>query len=481
MSTRSQKSKAQMDTPEFIHWRAHRRFILGVERGEAGFRGAAALGLCIENSGNWIAASQKTDAEPTFYVPDADVTWLMLQDLPVGHWLTAMGREVHLATVRRTTQRFGMPSLRWNDMLTVADFRLLPSVGRAIRPEWLPYRVPHECFNGRELQHFRAFNAMNWALTSTAVHYRHGWLRQKKAFYEMLGLEYDREKVSLLFGEGVFSGAEQPYHWAPRPVLGFQAQVRKQLFERSIHNANGTREFTDDFRFEFLRSLEEGMPIVAHHDGKLLEVRRNQEWHGMPVVHLMVKYTDSQKTCSIIARPDVVIDHMGKFERGDMLGYDGPKLPKHWKTLRPALKWNEAQVLFKSHFLNTVHLWFDRQVMELKEDYVHVPAALASKAALGSAVENELYWDVTRAMPYYNPACDALIFPTLRLRGWDDFRIPVGELDVDLTPCDARFKHGRKPVQWQPLDREGRVLKSKMQQAEALRRKQARVAVKAAS
>lgn len=479
MSNRSKEKKAQLDTPEFVHWRAHRKFILGVERGEVGFRGAAALGLCIEDSGNWITTGRQVESEePTFYVPDADVTWLTLQDLPIGHWITAMNREVHLATVRRTAQRFGMPSLRWSDLLAVYDFRLLPSVGRAVRPEWLPYRVPSECLNARELQHFRAFNAMNWALTSTAVHFRSAWRGQKKPFYEMLGLPYAKDKTTLLFGEGTFNTVEQPFHWAPRPILGFQAQIRKHLFERSIHNANGTREFTDDFRWEFIRALEAGMPIVAHHDGKILEVRRNQEWHGMPVVHLMVRYAGSQKPCSIIVRTEVLVDQMGKFQRGDVLGYDGPKLPKHWKTLPPSRKWTEAQLLFKSNFLNVMHLWFDRQVSDLKENYVHVPAALASKAAMGSAVESELYWDVTRAMPYYNPACDALIFPTLRLTGWDDFRIPVGELDLDLTPHDSRFKHGRKPARWQPLDREQRRLQQEMNVAEKAKRRQP---VKAAS
>lgn len=502
MSATQKTKRDNLKSDEHIHWKAHRRLILGVAREAVGFRGAAALGMMMENSGNWTSGPPQADGEATTLVPDADISWLALQDLPASRWSTSLSRETHLATVRKTSQQFGMPRLRWGELQAAFDFRLLPVPSSTQRHALV--QPGRECLNSKCVQVFRAFNALNWALTSTAVHYRHAWKDSKKEFYDLIGLPYSKEATSLLFGEGVYNGAEQPHHWAPRPVLGFHERTRKHLFDYSTRNPNGSVTFTDDLQWAFIHTVEAGMPIIAHHNGKVIDVVRGQEWHDMSVVHLIVQYAESEndevvgedeegkpiiakkpikygKPVTIIARPDVLLEKTGKFKfkQGQVLGFDGPRLPSHWRTLPASKKWTGLQQVFKTAFNGVLHLWFDRQIMHLVDGYVHVPASLAAKAAMGAAVESMLYWDVTRAMPYYNPACDALIFPTLRMSYWDGFRLNVGELDVDLTPFDPRYRPERVK-EWQPLDRPQQVLKKQLRQRETASAKP-RVAAKVAS
>src|SRR5207244_3876162 len=66
-----------------------------------------------------------------------------------------------------------------------------------------------------------------------------------------------------------------------------------------------------------------------------------------------------------------------------------------------------------------------------------------------------LWWDTGRSLPHYRWELEAFVFPPVRLRRWDGFRLAMpGEVVVDASIGDSRFheteprirtgRHGKK-------------------------------------
>jgi hypothetical protein len=93
-----------------------------------------------------------------------------------------------------------------------------------------------------------------------------------------------------------------------------------------------------------------------------------------------------------------------------------------------------------------IRAWWERQWRYLRPGYVYAPADLASWAAtrLQSADPGALLWEVQRGRDYFQPDCDAFVFPTLSMRTWDYFRQALpGALESDFTPADLHFEPQR--------------------------------------
>lgn len=434
------------DSEDHNSWRTHRAVLAKVADEEVGYRGCVGIALVTDNSScnAWVEYGDRH-----LLIPDKDVRWLTMVDLPRSRWRAAPDREVHLLSVLRTTVRYGMPSLSPQGVENYFDFRRMP-FGCIERGEGVAMAGDEQhddTLNSDDHPHyFRVGNLLNWSCTSTAVHYRGTWNVAKKAYYRACNIERNGvDTPHLMFGESYWDHVERPFGWMPKPFLGFPQEAADQLFDRATRPGlmSGVRVFTDSFKLAFMADVDCGMPVISHIAGSVRKVRRGVHYHGMPCVVICIDGGDGAwHEIPIRTSASVVVAAGQEVKRGDVVAFDGPELPDGWNSYSLYKKWEgELPRRFgRQQLENCIRMWFDRQLLRIEPGYVHAPASLTSLAALGSADDTKLWWDVVSSQRYYNSGSDAFIFPTIKLGRWDDFRFPIaGDVDCDLTPASANF------------------------------------------
>jgi hypothetical protein len=435
------RSFEDFDSPEHKLWQAHRDLLLNVPAPVVGSKGCVALGLMCDLSGSndWVSDNRNS------FVLDRDVKWLTLQTLPRGKWTTARRREVDLAAVRHTTFKFGLPSLCGRGIEQQFDFRRMPFDKVELHGKLV--EAGTEVLNSAEHpQLFRAFNALSWAMTTTAFAYRRSWMEFRGSLDKVLGTADN--KPHLLFGDKVYHTVPNVRQWMPTPYVAFPAAIRDALWDRCTSPAMGsmTRVYTDSFKYEFLRDLSQGLPLTAPCDCTLTAVNTGRHFNHLPTTELVFK-TVKGKEFTLIARHEAKVKFVKgmAIKRGDIVATDGPELPKGFGGLSLHARWHTVGKLFAGTLMRTLQLWFYRRVKNLIPGYVHLPVSLCSLGTMGNAVDSKMYWEISKCDEYYSSLCEAFIFPTLRIFQWDDLRWGLpGEVEVDLMPNDARFVHGTK-------------------------------------
>jgi hypothetical protein len=411
-------------------WCDHRDLLRHISANDVGFRGCLGLGLLADNghSAEWPARGSRV------FIPDRDVTWLTMQDIPRGRWRSASDRNVQLACVRKTKMRFGLPTL--GEPEHSFDFRRMP-FSRFTRRGEVVQPGPDTLDSENHPQWFTVFNKINRTMSSTAFAYRLHWKRHRKLL----------DGTSAVLGRktGVENGMffdfiTPPAAWMPKAFIGFHMAAKSKLFDQCTDNRGESldRLYTDTFKDCVLADIDARMPVHAPIDGAIVEIKRMRD---LVIPHLEVRFAGPKKTTGTVKVFTTFTASVLKGQEvkaGDVIGYDSPPRPRDWENMPPAYRWNHVLPEMFGHYMGQVLcLWFERQIIQLQPGYVHLPVHLALPAAAAGGCDQMLYWaaDPSDALDYYDEAMDAFVFPTISLDSWDQFRLaPDGVTEFNLLP-----------------------------------------------
>lgn len=430
-------------------WETHAVVVGSAPPGAAsGSRHAIGLALVMEQDDgtSFAAVGDRT------LVPDRFVKWASIVDVPQGYMHP--DRAAHWATVRPTTVVHGMPTLAAGaEGDNARDFRLVPRPRRRVDPApgvvYTDARVA-PLDPGVDPQLMRVFTAVEWAMTSAAAHQSNPWKPVRPAVYAARGFDYDPDAETYLFGAAAYDGIAQPHTWMPRAYLGFEEEAADRLFDATVFPVAGSRvaHTPEGMRAAFVDDLGRMLAYRAPFDGRL-EAAKRGEYLGVPTVTLTLtrrrgpaeRVRFFQPTC-FLRRP-----LRSEFKAGDVLAEDRPRggaLPEEWYSMSVYGRWIKALALFGDAFNHVLRAWYSRQAVRVRPGLVHYPSCLTSVPASWAAVDGELMWDVGPGLEYFRDDCDAMVFPTIALRAWDDLSgVLPGDVAYDLTPTDPRFVPGR--------------------------------------
>jgi len=434
-------------SPEHQTWKKHRELLLNVSGDAAGFRGCIALGLLVRRVvGEAMLWGNKK------FLHNADVDWLSITDIPSGFFkMLRRRREVHWATRRQATTRFGMPVLSFGSEGSAAwDFRSMPfdSATLSDTVEGVDVQINHSpdvLSPSEHPQLFRALNALEWAATSTAFSYRGTWQAEKEHLFQTLGKKLSNPEDRLVvFGNNILMNhVERPDVWMPKAYLGFPLQLAGKLYDRATRPlAGGPPYFSDDLRRLAVKTIND--PYVAPYAGQVVKIVR-EVYHGLPAVALHLVLSNNKKYTHVIRfgqQAKIFRQQGAYFKAGEALGQENFILTPDWESKSPYTRWDKwLPRLLSPHFDAGIRVWFERQLVQFTPGVIHAPSAIAAVAALGNALdESHLLWDVSPSERYFNATCDTYVFPTIQIMRWDDFRGTLpGGVAYDLNPADPRF------------------------------------------
>lgn len=435
----------------------HHKLTLTVSPRAAGYRGCAGLGMVVvsQESPGWIYYGNQV------FISDAEIRWASLVDIPGGHWLVGgkrTRREVHLTRLHQTNYQYGMPRIAHNEE-GQWDFHVMAS------------GTP-DAFPGREYpQLLKAFNAIEWAMTAVAFHFKQDWQPRIEQFHATTGLP-KAKTPSLLFGQGVFTEWPQPSRWAPRAMLAFRENEAHLIFDRATRQVDKADPvYPHDLRRAFVRDSREGFQYVSKFAGHVLGITTIPEDGESPAITILeVQETDAphryeELRFTGLAHIDV---RMGEhFPAGALLAWETSPRPKPQYAWRENWDWLVNNVFSPQMLDHCMRCWFQRQMVSLKPGFVHVDSYLAALAAADMSVAEELYWDVSPCEMYFHEDCDTFIFPPIRLDCWDELTGLLsrwdnprgtisGAVEFDLTPTDDRFLSQERVAREEELDGGGR-------------------------
>lgn len=416
-------------------WCKHRDLLLHIQARDVGYRGCLGLALVLRPGNEDVSVGE------CLFIRDSHVAWAALQDIPVRRMPMSARREVHYASLRTTAVKHGMPTLGRETVLSNWDFRSMPRDsslrdGRTVTP-------PRDVLRPSEQpQLFRVFNRLNWAMTSTAFMSRSAWRPQRHFLFDAVGQPFHQDARLLLFGDGLKCEAlPGPSAWMPRPYLAFPASRQRELWALATRRGLAGEQpyYPRSLRRQFCDDLSAGLPVRVPVDGRFTGM--SEESHdGFPVTLLHFDTEgETGETVVRVSRHVRLEIHPGQLlHAGDVVARDAPPLPQRWEKVSPCHRWDRVLSAWpaREKLDGFLRVWFERQVVHLKPGFVHLPSDLACVAAMEAAVDAELYWDVTPALPYFAESCDAFILQTLRINGWDDWRgVLPGEIAFDFNPA----------------------------------------------
>lgn len=444
MATKQLDSYADLTRPEHEAWKRHRNLLGTLTAADAVFRNCLGLALLVKSqtSDSWVSL-----ADGRVFVQNANVSWASMTDVPPGYFQVdnARRREVTWASVRDTTMRFGVPVIeKGTEKYNAWDFRSLRKYHQADLPVLDADRDP---------QLFRCFNAMNWAMSSVAFNFNRDWTYAAPAFRravdDTFGVKHE-SPVLLVAGSGVYDGAAYPDQWMPKAYLGFKAELRHEVFDRATTmKAGQTDKYSYSLCDAFTTAMGDNLAHRAGFNGKVTKTAPNRTYRGIPVTEITLAGDRGEREVVrfMSSRCRLLKSANKEFKAGDVIAeerFDG-KLPKNWHDRPLGVKWNDRPAcpvvrLLGRHVDPVMRLWFDRQGVELVNGLVHYPSAIASVAALSTAVDSALFWEVSEALEYHRDDCDALVFPPLPIDRWFHMRgwLP-GDVEYDVTPTHQEF------------------------------------------
>lgn len=444
---------AQFATAEHEKWKLHRRMAMAVSKRAAGadFRGCFGLAMAVTG---FTQDSWQTVGEDMLFVPDNTVSWATLTDLPRGVMqLTPERKPVHWATVRPTTVKYGVPTLaRGTEKEFAWDFRAMPFSTTRVPDDVLGERTvrpPAHVMDSAKFRHlFRVFNAVETAMTTTATNTMPLWKPHAGLVRDLLGVaQDDPAKPLYAFGDKYFDEAASPYDWFPRAYLAFPEAIRDKVYDRSTRPASFTKAgptYTPGLRAAFVDAVGEGLAYRARFQGKVTAVTR-ATYMNLPVTEFkLVGDRGEEETIRFFRETCQIRKGFNtRFGVGDVIANErlDAKVPTTWYDKAFAARWYVCEHRLLPNRIDPVlRCWFDRQGVSLKEGYVHFPAQVASVAALSSADERHLFWEVNGGVDYLVDDIDAFVFPPVTIDRWFFLTgcLP-GDVRYDLTPSHPAY------------------------------------------
>jgi hypothetical protein len=418
-------------------WEAHRRLLLAIPATQT-WRGCVGLGLVVNDASNIVHEQGRV------LIPDRDVRWVSVIDVPRGSFRIARPREVHWATVRRTGIRYGMPTLSGEPEASV-DFRARPRC-RASRCLDFAGRGSALLTPVERTRLFRVFNAVNWSMTAAAFSCRRPWRARRQQLPACHTVQVPRTGLSKLPAEPSAPSANHSQNWMPVAYLAFRPSDHESIFDWSLgkrlllcghcdSNPLGQRVLDD---------LRQSMPVLAPCSGTFVGTLRSRR-RVLPTLELQFQdRCGGRRTVTVTDRARLRVRPAQAVRDGELVANDWPEaVPRQRGRTSPPRQWDllmRARIAARDRFDHWLRLWFERQFVAACPNFVHVPAALAAPAALGHAVDEGLFWDLSPAMRYFDEATDAFVFPPLPIKSWWDFAgVLPGEVAYDLTPTDGRY------------------------------------------
>lgn len=426
-------------------------------------------GLALVPGGNFLGSAEAT------FTADKGARWVSLHYLPPGHFRDPVRlRDRYLASVRRTTHRYGMPELSPQGVTAQYDYSLAPAASPA--GEELP-------LDDRQL--LRVCNALGWAMLSTAFRCRKVWAPYKEAFLAFLeakgGVELtcrakmrgfvqlftDREKrepdkeeklanVLVFGGDRTWSGATlRDRDWFPVPHLSFPSTIRDVLFDRVTLQelqTGVTRSLPDALVVHLADDLAahgQGVPFRVPFAGRYDSVEPVRKGGRLWYTHWFYtpggwRHLRSSRKLELLAEPGADLDV------GQLVGYEPVSVPAGFAKFHPGRKARELRRgLRREELADLAEDWFNRQLWEVVSGRIHVASHLCAAAA-HLANPAGLVWRVNQCRRFWDDASDAYVFPTHTeyplFEYRQDVQTPTCELRVDLTPADERL--WRQSCRW---------------------------------
>lgn len=446
-----------LTSPEHIDWKHHRQLTTVIPTDDAGYRGCIGLALLINstNSDSWSIVPAGKGILPKTFVPDKTVAWASIVDVPIGYFrVDSVKRETHWSTVRPTTMKFGMPCLTNQNIAHAYDFRVIPHDTRSKTPGSKADPLNITLNPSANMQLFRVFNKLEWAMTTTAFCFRRDWCGKRKAMCDALGVRSDPEQKVLAFGGGLYDGVADPKQWMPKAYVAFPEKLREIVYDRATR-ATGSPTMLPvhgaGLREAFVDAMGQKLAYRATFDGQVASVERSL-YMGIPVLSFILRGDRGERDVVRFFRETCVVRKAvrTKFKAGDVIAEESfdVDLPTDWYFRTPQARWDRWTWLLVPRRLDAVmRLWFERQAVWLKPGLVHYPAQISSLAALSSAVDADLFWEVGDSLEFFDDASDSLVFPTLRIDTWHDMTgVLPGDVSYDLTPKDVRFESRQDQV-----------------------------------
>lgn len=433
-------------------WKAHRKLVRSIEADEAGYRGCIGFALLVNatNADSWKSFPIGNGSHKAF-VPDDTVSWASMVDVPIGYFkLRQQKREVHWATVRPTTKKFGMPQIAFGTETYAFDFRSFPFDPTRVRMgERVTDMIPSEdtLQPSQHPQLMRLFNALDWAMTSTAFTFRKTWKPKRDQLAKALDREYKPDQKLLAFGQSVYDSVARPHEWMPQAYIAFPYAMWDDVYDRTTRATGSSHMlpvYSEGLREAFVDAMGSHCEYKARFDGVVASVDRIK-YRDMTVLEFQLRGDRGEhETVRFLPACTVHKNYRTRFKGGDVIATDKYRqtLPEDWFSLSHRERWDRwVHRLIMGRMDDVCRLWFERAGIVLEDGFVHFPSQIASFAALSSAADASLYWDVTNSLEYYREDCDAIVFPTLQLRNWHDLtgHLP-GDVLFNLQPNDRRFE-----------------------------------------
>jgi hypothetical protein len=388
--------------------------------------GCLRLALVLKSDhGEWIEHGTQ------LFIPDGDLLWVSVQNIPPGHFLTALRRGTRLATLRRTTFRFGMPILGPNGIQEQYD----------VRPH-LDLRDGDSSGAASSAGAKRGTRGPTDSLCSqTLVAVTNLMSKTGCAVQRQRPLNQPRFASRTRVSGGLRA-------CLPRPYVGFADNVAPFLWESSTHQACGLgpRHFSRPLRQRFAEDAVRGLPVYSAHAGAVTKIAYPWSHRGIAGPSVLLESEGSRVNLHFHFGARLCVKTGDQVRIGDILAHEAPDLPEGLRNASVPRIWNRVARLFgREGLVELVRTWFERQIVRLCPGLVHAPADLVALSASRHAVPESLYWDVTPAIDNYEEGCEAFIFPPVWLPRWNSFRgrLP-GEIAYDLMPKDPRFKERRR-------------------------------------
>lgn len=433
-------------------WKQHRKLTRAIEEDEAGYRGCIGLAMLVNGttSDSWKSFMQP-DGHSKMFMPDNTISWASMVDVPIGYFKLRHGkREVHWATVRPTTQKFGMPQLAFGTESYAFDFRSFPFDPTRVRMgKHVTDMIPtfDTLQPAQHPQLMRVFNALEWAMTSTAFTFRKTWQPQRQLLADALDREYNPNQKLLAFGDAIYDSVARPNQWMPKAYIAFPYAMWDEVYDRATR-ATGSSDmlpvYSQGLRDAFVDDMGHNCEYVARFAGIVDSVER-VKYRNMWVLEFQLKGDRGEHdTVRFLEACTIHKGRRTRFKAGDRIAEDKYKqpLPEDWYSISHRERWDRwIARLLVGKMDHVCRLWFERSGVVLEDGCVHFPSQISSLAALSGAISGSLYWDVTDGLEYFKEDCDAIVFPTVQIRNWHNLigALP-GDVTFDFTPDDQRFE-----------------------------------------
>jgi hypothetical protein len=359
-----------------------------------------------------------------------------------GH---ATNRETKWASVRKSSCQFGMPVLARGPVISACDFRSFPFDETTVELGRETYRLQPtpDTLRPREAGAlFSVLNAIDLAMTTTAVKIRSTWRKLHRPLVDLL--KVDPNEGMLAYGQGMVKSIPLILDWMPRAYIAFPIDAWDRIFDICTNSSVNGVTYSQGLIEAYVTDAVDRFAYVTKFEGKVSGIY-TEMYNGEKTTILVLQGKRGQ--VDTVRFPSASVDiklSLGEdFAAGQLVASErlNQELPSNWEQLSFQERWMQLQGLVLGNHRHSVRLWFERKGVELQPAVVHFPSQIASVAALPLAISGRTFWDVSPALPYLHAGVEAMILPPILISHWCDLRGKLpGDVAYDFRPDDVRFE-----------------------------------------